>query len=407
MPPSPPKPRQSRSDKSPLGEATRAIHSGQAPDPLESRTVGPPIQRGSTVLMPDAASLYDDHQVTYGRGGLAAQEALIQALLDLEDAEGGQLYPSGLAAMTGAMLAVLKAGDEVLVVDTIYAPTRRFCDQVLTRFGVAVRYYSPRAEPAELFAGAGPAARLVVLESPGSLTFEIQDAAGIAAEARARSVLTLMDNTWGAGLLFKPLAHGIDISIQALTKYVCGHSDVFMGSACVNDPGLLKLLDDAKWNFGWAVSPDDAYQALRGLRTLSTRMARHDESGRKVAAWLRDQPEVVQLLHPAFEESPDHALWKRDYSGACGLFGAVLRPAPRRAMHALLDTLTLFGLGFSWGGFESLAIAGDPQLTRRQFQPKLGGPLLRLHVGLEDPEDLIADLRAGLDAFNGVAERPV
>ena len=385
--------------RTPQGEATRAVHSGQTSAPLDARTVGPPIQRGSTVLMADAAALYDETQVTYGRGGLAAQDALIQALLELEDAEGGQLYPSGLAAMTGAMLAVLKAGDEVLDVDTIYAPTRKFCDQVLTRFGVAVRYYPPRATPSEVFERAGRTTRLVVLESPGSLTFEVQDVAGMAVLARERGVFSLMDNTWGAGLLFKPLAHGVDISVQALTKYVCGNSDVFMGSACANDPKVLKLLDDAKWNFGWSVSPDDAYQALRGLRTLSTRMARHDESGRKVADWLRRQPEVIQLLHPAFEDSPDHALWARDYTGACGLFGAVLRPAPRQAMHALLDALTLFGLGFSWGGFESLAIASDPQLSRRQFPPKLGGPLLRLHVGLEDAEDLITDLRAGLDAF--------
>lgn len=386
--------------KPPRAEATRAIHSAPAPARLDARTVGPPIQRGSTVLMPGAASLYDDNQVTYGRGGLAAQDALTQALIELEGAEGGQLYPSGLAAMTGAMLAVLKAGDEALIVDTVYAPTRRFCDQVLTRFGVAVRYYPPRATPAEVFEHAGLATRLVVMESPGSLTFEFQDVAGIAALARERGALSLIDNTWGAGLLFKPLAHGVDISVQALTKYVCGHSDVFMGSACARDPALLKLLDEAKWNFGWSVSPDDAYQALRGLRTLPTRMARHDESGRKVAAWLRAQPEVIQVLHPAFEDSPDHALWARDYTGACGLFGAVLRPAPRRAVDALLDALTLFGLGFSWGGFESLAIGGDPQLSRRKFQPKLGGPLLRLHVGLEDPEDLIADLRAGLEAFN-------
>jgi len=403
MPPSPPKARHRLTDPSRQGEATRAIHSGQTPAQLDARTVGPPVQRGSTVLMPGAAALYDEGQVTYGRGGLAAQDTLVRALLELEDAEGGELYPSGLAAMTGAMLAVLKAGDEVLVVDTIYAPTRRFCDQVLTRFGVTVRYYPPCAAPAEVFEQAGPRARLVVLESPGSLTFEIQDVAGIAAVARERGVLTLMDNTWGAGLLFKPLAHGVDISVQALTKYVCGHSDVFMGSACARDGAVLKLLDAAKWNFGWSVSPDDAYQALRGLRTLPTRMARHDESGREVAAWLRRQPEVIRLLHPAFEDSPDHALWARDYSGACGLFGAVLRPAPRQAVHALLDALTLFGLGFSWGGFESLAIAGDPQLSRRQFPVKLGGPLLRLHVGLEDPEDLIADLRAGLDAFSAAS----
>jgi cystathionine beta-lyase len=382
-------------------DATRAIHAGQAPATLEARTVGPPIQRGSTVLMPDAASLYDDaRQVTYGRGGLVAQRTLIDALVEFESGGGGQLFPSGLAAMTGALLAVLKAGDEVLVADSIYAPTRRFCDKVLTGFGVSVRYYPPRAEPAEVFEAAGQALRLVVLESPGSLTFEMQDVAAIAALARERGVLSLMDNTWGAGLLFKPLAHGVDISVQALTKYVCGHSDVFMGSACVRDPKLAEALDEAILNFGWAVSPDDAYQALRGLRTLPTRMARHGENGLKLADWLSRQPEVAGLLHPALEGSPDHALWARDYSGACGLFGVVLRPAPRRAVNALLDGLSLFGLGFSWGGFESLAISADPQLTHRLFPPRFEGPLLRLHVGLEDPDDLIADLKVGLAAFN-------
>ena len=383
----------------PISDATRAIHAGQAPATLTARTVGPPIQRGSTILMPNAASLYDDDLTTYGLGGLAAHEALIQALAELEGAAGGQLYPSGLAAVTGAMLALLKAGDEVLVVDTIYGPTRRFCDQLLTRFGVAVRYYSPRPEPAEVFAQAGPATRLILLESPGSLTFEFQDVAALSALARERGVLSLIDNTWGAGLLFKPLAHGVDVSLQALTKYVCGHSDVFMGSACANDPKVLKLLDDALWNLGWSVSSDDAYQALRGLRTLPTRMARHDASGRKVAGWLRRQPEVLQVLHPALEDSPDHRLWLRDYSGACGLFGVVLRPAPGAAVNALLDALSLFRLGFSWGGFESLAISGDPQMHRRRYPPKLGGPLIRLHVGLEDPDDLIADLRTALDAF--------
>jgi cystathionine beta-lyase len=200
--------------------------------------------------------------------------------------------------------------------------------------------------------------------------------------------------------LFKPLEHGVDISVQALTKYVCGHSDVFMGSACVSDPKLVKALDDAILNFGWAVSPDDAYQALRGLRTLPTRMARHGESGLKVADWLSRRPEVAGLLHPALEGSPDHALWARDFTGACGLFGVVLRPAPHRAVNALLDGLTLFGLGFSWGGFESLAISADPQLSHRRFPTRFEGPLLRLHVGLEDPDDLIADLRVGLAAFN-------
>jgi cystathionine beta-lyase len=384
----------------PLGWATRLIHGAAKPSPLAA-TVGPPIQRGSTVLMPDAAALYDSSQVSYGRGGLAAQDALASALAEMEGAAGCRLFPSGLAAMTGALLAVLKAGDRVLAPDSVYAPTRRFCDKVLANLGITTVYYAPRATPDEIFGlDGGDAARLLILESPGSLTFEMQDVAAIAAQAKARGVLTLIDNTWGAGLLFKPLAHGVDLSAQALTKYVCGHSDVFMGSVCAADANLARKLDEAIWNFGWAVSPDDAYQALRGLRTLAVRLARHGESGVKVAAWLAGQPQVLTVLHPALPDSPDHALWRRDFTGACGLFGVVLRAAPARAVDALLDSLTLFGLGFSWGGFESLAISCDPQLHQRQHSPKFDGPLIRLHVGLEEPDDLIDDLARAFKAFD-------
>jgi cystathionine beta-lyase len=383
----------------PRGAATRLIH--PTPPPTSpSRTVGPAIQRGSTVLMDRAASLYDDDQVTYGRGGLAAQQALCAALMDLEGAEGCQLFPSGVAAVTGAMLAVLKAGDAILVADSVYAPTRRFCDTVLTRFGVTVGYYPPRAEPEAIFAQGGPTPRLVVLESPGSLTFEFQDVPEIARLARERGVLTLLDNTWAAGLLFKPLACGVDLSVQALTKYACGHSDVFMGSVCASRPAMIEALAAAAQSFGWAVSPDDAYQILRGLRTMPTRLKQHGETALALAEWLRQQPEVLEVLHPGLPASPDHDLWRRDFSGASGLFGAVLKPAPRRTVEAMLDSLTLFGLGFSWGGFESLAIHCDPQLGKRRHRPSFGGPLVRFHAGLEDPADLIDDLRRGLDAFS-------
>jgi cystathionine beta-lyase len=383
-----------------MSEETRLIHAGSSDRPL-ARTVGPPIQKGSTVLLPNAAALYDDaNHLTYGRQGLAAQAALADALCELEGGVVTTLYPSGLAALSGAMLAVLAAGDEVLVVDTIYKPTRRFCDRVLKRFGVGVRYYDPLLDPDEVIALATPATRLIVLESPGSLSFEMQDVSGVAARARSRSILTLVDNTWGAGLLFKPLDHGVDISVQALTKYVGGHSDVFMGSACTADPKVGARLEDGVLHLGWAVSPDDAYQMLRGLRTLPTRLARHGASGLEVAAWLGRQPEVAQVIHPALPGSPGHELWARDFSGACGLFGFVLAPsAPDSAVDALLDALELFGLGFSWGGFESLAISCDQQLASRSFRRDYGGPLIRLHVGLEDPADLIADLRRGLDAF--------
>jgi cystathionine beta-lyase len=390
--------------KIPAGRSTRLIH-GSGAGPLSHRTVGPPIQQGSTVLMPTAADLYDHSQVTYGRAGLATHEALRAALCDLEGAGDCQLYPSGVAALAGAMLALLKAGDEILVTDSCYAPTRRFCDRVLARYGVKVGYYRPRTAPAELLAMGGATLKLILLESPGSLTFEMQDAPAIAALTRQRGVLTLMDNTWAAGLLFKPLQHGIDVSVQALTKYVCGHSDIFMGSACANDPVLNKQLADGINHLGWSLAATDAYQALRGLRTLATRLDRHGQSGLAVADWLATQPEVTSVIHPALPGSPDHALWARDYTGACGLFAFTLTPAPGAAVDAFLDRLQLFGLGFSWGGFESLAIPSGDQFDPRVFKPDLPGPLVRLHVGLEDPADLIADLRAGLDAFAEAASQ--
>jgi len=381
----------------PPTDATRLIRAGKAAESV-ARTVGPAIQKGSTVLLPNAAALYDANHTTYGRGGLAAQNTLMDALAELEGASAVRLFPSGLAAITGAILAVVKAGDEVLITDSAYKPTRRFADNVLGRLGVGVRYHAPRATAEELMAMAGPATRLIVLESPGSLTFEMQDVPGIAAAAAQRAILTLMDNTWGAGLLFKPLAHGVSLSVQALTKYVGGHSDVFMGSAAASDPAMVDALDHAIWDFGWAVSPEDAYQMLRGLRTLPTRLARHGESSLKVAAWLRDQPDVAQVLHPALPGAPDHEVWKRDYAGTAGLFAFVMKPCPTRAVHAFLDALTLFGLGFSWGGFESLALDCDPQFSVRQARPKFEGPVVRLNIGLEEPADLIADLRGGLDA---------
>ncbi len=383
-----------------MKDETRIIRSGAEPRPL-ARTVNPPIQRASTVLLPDARSLYDPAQTSYGRAGLATRDALCEAIAEMEGAAGTRLYPSGLAAMTAALLAVLSAGDEVLVCEHVYRPTRQFCDRLLTRFGVTVRYYPQTAPAEEVMALASPSTRVIVLEAPGSLTFEMQDVPGIAALARARGVITLMDNTWAAGLLFKPVEHGVDLSAQALTKYVGGHSDVFMGSVSANDPALLARLDAGMTEIGWAVSPEDAYLMLRGLRTLPTRLARHGKSGVQVAEWLRQQPEVLEVIHPALPGARGHDIWTRDFTGACGLFGFVLRPAPEAAVFALLDSLTLFGLGFSWGGHESLAITCDPQ-RRRGGANDYPGPLMRLHVGLEDPEDLIADLRGGLDAFRAL-----
>jgi cystathionine beta-lyase len=381
---------------------TRLLRAG-ATVSAKVKTVSPPLQRGSTVLMPDARSLYDPTLSTYGRQGLSMQTALAEAVAALEGALGAHLFPSGLAAITGVLTALLKAGDEILAADCVYGPARRFCDNVLTRYGVTTRYFSPSATPDEVLALAGPATRLIFLESPGSLTFEIQDTPAIAALARARGIVTLLDNTWGVGLLYNPLALGVDISVQALTKYVGGHSDVFMGSAASNDASLLDKLDVFLRDFGLSVSPDDAYFMLRGLRTLDVRLQRHGENALKVAGWLQDQAEVRTVLCPALPDAPGHDLWKRDFTGLNGLFGVVLQPGPPEAVEAFIDALTLFGLGFSWGGFESLAIHCDPQLKRTASPPAFGGPLVRLHVGLEDADDLIGDLRRALDVYRAGA----
>ncbi|MDR6625752.1 cystathionine beta-lyase [Caulobacter segnis] len=382
-----------------MDEETRLIRNGATNHTL-AKTVNPPIQRGSTVLLPDAASLYDDDQLTYGITGLATPRALQQALADLEGAEDVTLYPSGLAAITGALLAVLKAGDEVLVVDSAYKPTRRFCDRLLARFCVSTTYYDPALDADALMALATPRTRLIVLEAPGSLTFEMQDIPAIAKAANARGIMTLVDNTWAAGFYFKPLAHGVTLSVQALTKYVGGHSDCFMGSVATSDKAVAALLGEAMWDIGWSVSPDDAYTMLRGLRTLATRLPRHQENGLAIARWMQARPEVSRVLHPALPDDPGHAIWKRDFTGACGLFGVVLKPCGQSAAKAFLDSLKLFGLGFSWGGYESLALHCDPQLKFRTIPVNLEGPLMRFHVGLESIEDLKADLEIGFRTLN-------
>ena len=385
-------------------EATRLIRAGHAPAKL-ARTVPPAIQKGSTVLLPDAASLYDPGQTTYGRAGLATQETLASALAELECAAAVRLFPSGLAALAGAMLAILETGDDVLVTeDDLQARTRRFCDRVLAR-SLGLAYATTRRGPGlrRSWPWPGPTTRLDHRHGglPGSLTFEIQGYAGFIRRAGAFPRRAHLDgqHLGGEPGYFKPLTAGIDISVQALTKYVAGHADIFMGSAATTDPKLSDALDHAIWNFGWAVSPDDAYQVLRGLRTLPTRMARHQASGLTVADWLSRQPQVAEVLHPALPSSPDHELWKRDSTGAGGLFSVVLQPCSKAAALAFLDALELFGLGFSWGGFESLALDADPQFDVRQTPPSFAGPVVRLNIGLEDPEDLMDDLRRALVAL--------
>lgn len=384
----------------PRSEPTRLIHGPHTSGPA-LRTPAPAIQRGSTVLLADSGQFADSLTPTYGRGGLSTQTTLRAALCDLEHAEAVQLYPSGLAALTGAIQALVRAGDDLLVVDSVYGPTRRFLAGTMARFGVTTRYFASTATARDIAAMVGPATRLIVLESPGSLTLDMQDVPAIAAMARAAGVLTLIDNTYAAGVLFKPLDHGVDVSVQSLTKYVCGHSDVFMGMAAAHGETAQMLAQSAR-EIGWAVSPDDAYLALRGLRTLHPRLAMHGSNMLVVAKWLQRQPEISDILCPALPGDLGHALWSRDFSGACGLLSVVL-DGSAAALDAMLDTLELFGLGYSWGGFESLAIPCDSQLASRRFRQERSGPLLRLHVGLEHPEDLIADLRRGLDAFAAAA----
>jgi cysteine-S-conjugate beta-lyase len=377
---------------------TVAVQAGSSGAPLV-RTVGPPIQRASTILVPKAAALYDGSQPVYGRKGLATRQALCRALAELEGASETRLFPSGLAAVAYALTALVKAGDHILVAEHVYRPTRAFCERTLRRFGVEVEYFPQRSTAAQIERRLRPSTALVFLESPGSLSFEMQDVPAIAAMARRRKVLTVMDNTWAAGVLFRPLAHGVDVSVQSLSKYAAGHSDILMGAVSFGSAAACRRVDAAIDDFGNAVSPEDAYLVLRSLRTLPVRLARHGESGLTVARWLARQPEVLQVLHPALPSFPGHRLWKRDYSGCSGLFGFVLRPRPPAAERALLDALELFGLGFSWGGHESLALNVDPQRRWGTVIGRYPGPLLRVHIGLEDPADLMADLRHGLDVY--------
>ena len=362
--------------------------------------VNPPVYHASTVLYPSAED-YVAHRARYqyGRRGTPTTEALELALQELEGPQcaGVALVPSGLAAISTALLAVVRAGDHVLICDSAYGPTRTFCDQILARLGVTATYYDPLvgAGIAELFR---PNTRAVYLESPGSQSFEMQDVGAIAKAAKAKSAITMIDNTWATPLYFRPLDHGVDLSIQAGTKYIGGHSDVMLGTVSANAATVAALKNTVRYT-GLHEAPDDTYLALRGLRTLGIRLARHFESGVAVARWLEGRPEVLRMLHPALPSHPGHALWKRDFTGASGLFSMVLKPVPQKAYYAFLDTLELFGIGASWGGYESLAIPFDCTSYRTATRWQPGGPTVRFHIGLEAVEDLTADLERGFAAL--------
>jgi cystathionine beta-lyase len=378
--------------------ATRVVHLGRDPARFAG-AVNTPVVRASTILFPTLADLEAAQRgefdgLTYGLHGLPTVVDLQNAVAQLEGGHAALAVPSGLTATTLPLLALTNPGDHVLVTDSIYGPTRRFCELHLKRLGVEVSYYDPLAGAA-IAREFRPNTKLVYVESPGSLTFEVQDVPAIAAVAHARGALVVMDNTWGTPLFFKSFAHGVDVSVHAGTKYIGGHSDVLLGLVVASEatfPALHRLWTD----MGITASTDDCFLGLRGLRTLATRLAQHQRSGLEVAEWLRGRREVKEVLHPALPGARGHALWQRDFLGAPSLFSFVLHPVDRAQVAAMLDGMRLFGMGFSWGGFESLAIPFWPELLPRTATAfTLGAPCMRLHIGLEDPADLIDDLQEG------------
>ena len=401
-----------------MHEDTKAVHLGRHPERFAG-TVNTPVFRASTILSETVAEWEQKKKdraaetpgTYYGLHGTPNRHLLEAALAELEGGYQCQIYPSGLAACVIPILAYVKAGDHILVTDSVYGPTRRFCDMQLKRFGIETTYYDPLLGGN---AGAGisalmrPNTRLVFVESPGSLTFEVQDIPAIADAAHrhqsngggaASQVIVMMDNTWGTPLYFKPFEHGVDVSIQATTKYIVGHSDVIMGSVtCTKEawPALKAATSD----FGQTAAPDDCYLATRGLRTMALRLRQHQESGIKLAEWIAQQPEVERVLHPALPGDPGYSLWKRDFKGTCGLFGVVLKDSvPQAALHALIDSLELYGLGASWGGYESLILHFDPREVRTATTWPHKGPCFRVHAGLECVDDLIADMQSGFAAL--------
>lgn len=380
-------------DLSKLRIETRLALAGRDPSRHDG-AVNPAIHRATTLVIDDTADLYNTPKKTYALEGMAVQEALKDALLAIEGGAAATLAPSGLGACTLALLTIARAGGELLVVDSVYGPTRRFCNTVLHRLGVRTTYFDPHI--------GGDIAGLindntcgVFLESPGSITFEVQDIPAIAAVAQARSVPTILDNTWSAGLYFKPFEHGIDLSVQALTKYQAGHADAFMGAVLSATPQMGERVKATYKQLGLGASPDDAYLVLRGMRSMSVRLERQAASGLQVARWLETRPEVARVIHPALPSHPDHAIWKRDFTGAAGVFGAVLKTVDEARLKAMFESYALFSMGFSWGGYESLIIPCDDNITRTAKPWKAEGPLVRLSIGLEHPDDLIADLTQG------------
>ena len=385
-----------------MKDETRLVHAGRNPE-RDGGIVNPPVSRASTVLYPSLAAFARRGDgdakyrgVRYGAYGTANTLALADAVAELEGGAGAVVTSTGLSAVTLALTALLGQGDHLLMTDSAYAPTRAFCDEVLARFGVETTYYDPLIG-ADIAALMRRGTRVVFTESPGSLTFDVQDIPAIAEAAHRQGALVLMDNTWSAGLFFKPFDHGVDVSIQAATKYIAGHSDAVIGSITARTEALFRRIKDTTMAFGDIASPDTSYLALRGLRSMGARLRQHQEAGLKIAAWLRDRPEVKRVLYPALPDDPGHAIWKRDFTGACSLFGVVLHTADETAVARMVDGYRYFKIGASWGGFESLVIPAYPAQLRTAVPWTEPGFVLRYHVGLEDPEDLLEDLEAGFE----------
>ena len=383
----------------PRKAATRLVHSGRSKD-LTGVFVNPPVIHASTVLFETAEDMevHRTQRHVYGRYGTPTTDALEVAINDLEGADGTVLYPSGLAAVSLALLAFLSAGDRLLAVDSVYGPVRRFADNVLAKLGVETVYFDPRLDPDAVEALITPNTRVLYLESPGSLTFEMLDVPALAAVAKKRGVTVFADNTWATPLYFRALDHGADVSIHAGTKYIGGHSDVMFGTVSTRGGLDGKVRAVQRWT-GVHLAPDDVFLGLRGLRTLGARLPLHQASALKVARWLEKRPEVARVLYPALESDPGHALWRRDMTGATGLFSFVFNGWTPQQAYRFVDHLELFGIGASWGGFESLATV--PTIVRSAQPWTAEGALVRLHIGLDDPDDLISDLEAAFAASVG------
>jgi cysteine-S-conjugate beta-lyase len=392
-----------RHDTEGLKPDTRLVVGGRDPHSNHG-FVNPPVYHASTVLYRTAEDLIAHRgRYTYGRRGTPTSEALETALRDLEGpaCAGVALLPSGLSAISTALLSVLRTGDHHLVPDNVYRPTRNFCETILSRLGVSTTYYDPLHD--NIAALWRPNTRAVFVEAPGSQSFEMPDVPAIAAAAHERGAVVLMDNTWATPLFFQAFDKGVDLSVQAGTKYIVGHSDVMLGTVSAN-AATWPQLKQTVVSMGLCVGPDDMYLAQRGLRTMGVRLRRHHESGLAIARWLEARPEVLRVLHPALESNPGHAMWRRDFSGASGLFSIILKPVSQGAVNAFLNALTLFGMGFSWGGYESLVIWFDCAEYRTASKWEPGGPTLRFHIGLEDVSDLTTDLERGFAAMAAAEE---